>query len=468
MSRSDKHLKEKRPSGKKKKIILISLLLLFVALIASYAYRSSYYTDHFLPKTFVDDIDVSNNTVETANKKLADRFDSETFTLTENKKEWKSYKKADFGLQTDFTEELTKIKDAQNKWSWGIAQLSSKQENSLEADVFDETTLNKQIENLQTELDTLNKERTETKNATIQKGEDGFSIQKEVIGDQLDTQKLVADVKENLLSGSENLELETYKKQPTVLSDDENLKKEIEKLNQVAQIDASYSINGETLQIPTETIADWLIYKDNEVTLDQEKVAAYVSDLANKYNTSTNSSTFSSTKRGEVEVPAGTLSWTIDQTSETAALSEAILAGETFNRVPIFQGSANPSEPLFGNTYIEVDLVNQHMWYYKDGNAVLDTDIISGKPASQTPPGVFYVWKKERNATLKGEDYASPVDYWMPIDWTGVGIHDSDWQTAYGGDLWKTVGSHGCVNTPPSVMKTLFESTEVGTPVIVF
>lgn len=28
--------------------------------------------------------------------------------------------------------------------------------------------------------------------------------------------------------------------------------------------------------------------------------------------------------------------------------------------------------------------------------------------------------------------------YWMPVDWTGVGIHDSDWQPAYGGDLWKT------------------------------
>ncbi len=77
------------------------------------------------------------------------------------------------------------------------------------------------------------------------------------------------------------------------------------------------------------------------------------------------------------------------------------------------------------------------MWYYKDGQLVLETAIISGKPATPTPTGVFYVWNKEEDATLTGEDYASPVDYWMPIDWTGVGIHDSDWQTEYGGDLWK-------------------------------
>lgn len=50
----------------------------------------------------------------------------------------------------------------------------------------------------------------------------------------------------------------------------------------------------------------------------------------------------------------------------------------------------------------------------------------------------------------------------------GVGIHDSDWQTSYGGDLWKTRGSHGCVNTPPSVMKELYGLVSEGTPVIVF
>ena len=166
-------------------------------------------------------------------------------------------------------------------------------------------------------------------------------------------------------------------------------------------------------------------------------------------------------------VPAGTLSWTIQTDAETEALIEALKAGEDFTRTPIAQGSTDAGSPLFGNTYIEVDLKNQHMWYYKDGQLVLETAIISGKPATPTPTGVFYVWNKEEDATLTGEDYASPVDYWMPIDWTGVGIHDSDWKTEYGGDLWKTRGSHGCINTPPGVMKELYSKAEVGTPVIV-
>ena len=469
MSRSDKHSKQKTSSktSKGKKIFLSSLLVVLLALFGGYAYRSSYYSNHFLPKTYVEATDVSGLTTDQANKKLHDRFDAQTFSLTENGTEWKSYKKSDFGLQTDFSDELNAIKKGQNQWKWGIASFSAKENHSLKADVFDEEILAEQMESLQKELDTLNEDRKPTENATITKGEDGFSVKKEVVGDQLDTKQVATDVKENLLSGSDEVKLESYKKEPRITSDDENLKKEVDDLNQLAKINASYVINGETIQIPTETIADWLSYKDEKVALDQEKVQNYVNDLASKYNTSTNSSKFNSSKQGEVEVPAGTLSWTMDRESEAAALSEAILSGEDFTRSPIVQGSADPSQPLFDNTYIEVDLENQHMWYYKDGKVELETDIISGKPKSPTPKGVFYVWKKERDATLTGEDYSSPVDYWMPIDWTGVGIHDSDWQTTYGGDRWKTVGSHGCVNTPPEVMKALYNSVEVGVPVIV-
>ncbi|MFZ2876070.1 MAG: L,D-transpeptidase family protein, partial [Enterococcus aquimarinus] len=213
--------------------------------------------------------------------------------------------------------------------------------------------------------------------------------------------------------------------------------------------------------------------QEGDVTLDREKVYQYVTQLGADYNTSTNPSNFNSTLRGEVSVPAGSLSWTIAPDSETDALMADILAGEAFSRSPIAQGSANAGSPLFGATYIEIDMVNQYMWYYKDGKVMLETDIVTGKPTTLTPAGVFYVWNKARDEVLRGVNddgskYASPVDYWLPIDWTGVGIHDSDWQPAYGGELWRTVGSHGCINTPPGVMKELYEMVEVGTPVLVF
>lgn len=467
MTRSHKHKKSKTT-----KVVAIVLAVLFVLVAGGYTYRSTYYSDHFLPNTKIDKIDISNKTVAEANELLHEQYASQEFTIAEKNSEWKKINLAQFGLQTDFTKELKALKEDQNQWSWGMAYVSAAENSELTELSVDQTRLTKEVAAVKGELDELNKTRTQTQDATLNKSKTGFAITPEVVGDAIDTETFAKDLTKAITTGEKQLDLSAYQKKPTITKSDAKLNEEMNSLNKIAQTTANYSINGEVFQIPSATIMDWLSYKDGATTIDEVKVRAYVTELGAKYNTSTNSSTFHSTKRGEVTVPAGTLSWTIQPDEETAALITALKAGEDFTRTPIVQGSTNADAPLFSKTYIEVDLENQHMWYYKDGKVALETDIVSGKPTTKTPTGVFYVWNKERNATLKGTNddgskYESPVDYWMPINWTGVGIHDSAWQPEYGGELWKTRGSHGCVNTPPGVMKTLFETVEVGTPVIV-
>ncbi|MDN6639479.1 MAG: L,D-transpeptidase/peptidoglycan binding protein [Tetragenococcus sp.] len=464
MSRLDKRPKMKKTT----RMILIGLAVILVVAIGGYTYRSTHYSNHFLPDTFINGTEVSGLTAKQANDLLHERYDAQEFTIEQDGQEWKSLKKADLGLSTDFSDELETMISQQNNWRWGLSSLSTSQQNlALDTAAFDKQTLNKQTETLSQDIDALNDDRTETENAKIDKDEDGFTIEPEKQGDELDTKQATKAFKADLLDGQNELELNSYTKEPTVTSDDEDLQKELDELNEVAQTKGTYQINGKDVEIPTEKIMDWLTYEDDEVTIDQDKVREYVEELGEKYNTSENGTKFDSTKRDEVNVKPGTLSWTIATDQETKALSEDILKGEDFNRAPAVEGSADPSEPLVDDTYVEVDLENQHMWYYKDGEVSLDTDIVSGKPKTKTPTGVFYVWNKERDATLTGEDYESPVDYWLPIDWTGVGIHDADWQPTFGGDRWKEGGSHGCINTPPGVMEELFEDIEVGTPVIV-
>lgn len=468
MSRANKRSKKANNKGK---YFLIGGLVALVALTGAYAYRSSYYATHYLPNTYVEGMDISNLTVTEVDQLLHDRYTSEEFTLTIDANEWKTLNKADFGLQTDFGKELEDLQEEQNNWSWPIAHFNN-QELSLGDAAFDEATFDEQKAIVEEELLALNEDRTPTKNATIVKNEDGFMIQPEENGTELNVAEILEDLNPTLFTTSDSLELEDFKKEATITQEDEKLQSEIAELNKIAHVTATYVINGDSFQVPTENITDWLSYNDEEVELDREKVLAYVTDVANNYNTSTNPTTFQSTRQGEVSVPAGTLSWTIATETETDGLIADLLNGEDFTRSPIAQGSASSSAPLVGNTYVEVDLENQYMWYYKDGEVVLQTDIVSGKPTTVTPKGVFYVWKKERNSTLRGTNddgtkYATPVDYWLPIDWTGVGIHDANWQPNFGGNLWQTAGSHGCVNTPPNVMKTLYEKIEVGTPVIV-
>ena len=67
---------------------------------------------------------------------------------------------------------------------------------------------------------------------------------------------------------------------------------------------------------------------------------------------------------------------------------------------------------------------------------------------------------------LVGPNYRSHVNYWMPI--VGhIGIHDADWRNEFGGEIYKTSGSHGCINVPPENMPELFAAVQTGTKVIV-
>ena len=60
---------------------------------------------------------------------------------------------------------------------------------------------------------------------------------------------------------------------------------------------------------------------------------------------------------------------------------------------------------------------------------------------------------------------AVEVEYWMPFVY-GQGLHDADWQDAFGGELYKTKGSHGCINLPKEQAKIIYDTIEAGYPII--
>lgn len=464
-----------RSSHRKKSthIGLLSALGVILVLISFYTYRSTYYTKHFLPNTEINSINVSNLTVDEANDKLKDSYSNKKLAIEENGKVWQEVAKSELGYKDDFSSELTPLLEKQNAWSWGMTYVSAADNQEIDPLDTNHQKLDATIEQLTSELTDLNKDRKPTQDATIEKSGDTFTIKPEVNGDTIDVEAAVKEVKNAVNTGKNEINLADFHAKPKVTAKDQSLADQLNAMNKIAAVKGTYTINGDTFQIPTTDIASWLTYTDGKIGLDTAQVRQYVTDLGTKYNTSTNDTKFKSTKRGEVTVPAGTYSWTITTDAETEALEKAILDGKDFTRSPLVQGSTTADHKLVDTTYIEVDLQNQHMWYYKDGKVALETDIVSGKPITPTPTGVFYVWNKEENATLKGTNddgtpYASPVSYWMPVDWTGVGIHDSDWQPAYGGELWKTRGSHGCINTPPNVMSQLFGMVEKGTPVVIF
>ena len=118
---------------------------------------------------------------------------------------------------------------------------------------------------------------------------------------------------------------------------------------------------------------------------------------------------------------------------------------------------------------MEIDYTNQHLWYYEEGELIADTDIVSGNLSRNngSPDGVFKIVYKQRNATLVGEGYSSPVDYFMPFAYN-VGIHDASWRNRFGEQIYLSSGSHGCINVPRDVAETIYESIRIDTPVIAY
>ena len=144
--------------------------------------------------------------------------------------------------------------------------------------------------------------------------------------------------------------------------------------------------------------------------------------------------------------------------------------GENIIKEPIYlQKALGTRENDIGSTYVEINLTNQYLWFYKDGDIVAQGDIVSGNESRglSTPVGTYILNYKQKDATLKGAGYSSKVSYWMPFN-SNIGLHDATWRNDFGGNIYKSNGSHGCINLPVYLAKKIYENIEPGTPIICY
>lgn len=118
--------------------------------------------------------------------------------------------------------------------------------------------------------------------------------------------------------------------------------------------------------------------------------------------------------------------------------------------------------------YIDIDISSQKLVLFNKNNKKLNTSIVSGSKINntETPIGFYSIYSKEVNKTLKGDNYSSFVNRWMPF-YEGYGIHDATWRNKFGDKIYKTNGSHGCVNLPLEEASNLYDKVDVGTKVLI-
>ncbi|WP_461223713.1 L,D-transpeptidase family protein [Lacticaseibacillus suihuaensis] len=450
---------------KKQHAILIGLAAVVVVAGGAYVARSRHYQARFLPNTTVFGVAVGGQTVAAANTAVVSHFKGVTYKLTEGGQTVAEASGTQLGLKRDFKAQLKKLLAKQNPWGFSAVVLAGSDKAAMLAVGEDQ-----QIDQYATTLaGKLNGSRKAPVDAKVVATADRFEIEPEKAGTQISAKRLGQAIAATVTSNRTAVDLKTTYVQPKITKQSASLVKAKAKLQAISQLDAKLTIQNHTVTIPTKTLHKWLSYTDGKISVSSAGVKAFIQGINAQYGTYTKSRQFKSTKRGTVTVPAGIYGWSIPSATETPKVVAEILKGKDFTHALSHVGTGYHADGSdIGNTYIEVDKANQHEWYYKDGKLVMDTDVVTGKPSTPTPSGVFAIWSKQRNAILRGADYATPVSYWMPIDNTGVGLHDSSWQKKYGGDWYKEHGSHGCVNNPPSFIAKLYPVVDTGTPVIVF
>ena len=274
------------------------------------------------------------------------------------------------------------------------------------------------------------------------------------------------------LKGELDLAGENLYQEPKITKDSEYIKNQLASYKDVYKKKIIFDFDDRKEEVTGQgIIAIYSKADDGTLALDEEKLKHFVERLAAKYDTYRTSRIFNSTGLGLMKVDGGIYGWLTDRKATREKIKEALAKEEPVTIKPAYrQDAVSRKVDDVGKTYIEVDLARQKLWYYKDGALQLETNVVTGNPTkgNGTPTGTDRIWSRERDRYLTGETYRSKVSYWAPINWSGVGLHDASWRSSFGGNIYKSGGSHGCINIPVPVMKNLFPQTFTGMPVIVY
>lgn len=452
---------------KKKKIGLAVLIV-----IALYIAASVFFQYHYFIGTKVDGYSCGFRSVSKTKELIKEDIKEYKITLKERDKKKESISSSQVDLSFKDDGKLESIKAGQKGYAWIVALFRPQTYDGGITLTLDDNAFDNTYEN----LNAFNKDMVVAPvdaYSAYDAASNSYSIVPEVYGNTVKKKKFKPVLKAAILNMDKSIDIEKNDcyKNPAYKKDSKEVIEANHTLNKYVQEVITYDFDDRTEQLTGAKLSKWLYETPkHEVKVHREKVAKYIKKLAKKYDTVGITRKFKSICGNNVKVSGGTYGWKIDQEAETTNLIKVIKKGKSVKRKPEYAHRAKSRKEFdIGNTYVEVSLGEQHMWFYKNGKTLVSTDVVTGdiSKGHGTPTGVYYILYKTTDYTLTGQGYASHVDYWLPFIQIGVGIHDSSWRGSYGVGIFTYDGSHGCVNTPRSAVQKIYNNIESTYPVVV-
>ena len=316
-----------------------------------------------------------------------------------------------------------------------------------------------------------------TADAYVDLEDPDFRIVKEVYGNKPDEEKFLKDITRTLELGETKFVFrdEDYIAIPKVKSTDPKLLAYQQYCRSHFNQKITYDLGIDSYTITRQELIGF--YEEGDAgKINEDAVRKFVEKIAERYDNADRERTFKSLTGRSITLKNTHYGWQVDQDGETEQLEEDIKSHEDVSREPVWASKGYGSYSIdVGNTYVDIDISKQKLIYFRNGKNVFSTDVVTGcrNNGTVTPTGLFSVLNKARNVTLKGRNsngsqYSSFVNYWMAFLGSSYGMHDATWRSQFGGDIWITSGSHGCVNVPPSKMPRLYELVDYNTPVVIY
>lgn len=461
------------------KHLALILCIMLVSLMGTYIGLAIYYHNAFAYGTWINGVYCTGKSIGDVNDELVKDFSYEGLTILDQDGNAYEITAEEIGYQFDFVKALEIYQKRQNAWMWIDSLFHGENTQLVPVVSYDRQALEEILEG----IPLLNADRQltdEQRQVAILKTGQGY----ELVNERVDV-LAVEEARKIIVRAIEESRPEVSLAEEGCYRDLE-LTKQMEdtlglweKVNAFQQCGIIYQMGDEQVPVDAAVVCDWIeLAQDGSFALDEtgslqlreNAVEEFIDRLADTYDTVGTSRQFRATRGETVTVEGGIYGNKLDRKAEVEYLTEAFLDGRRETHEPAYiQKAWKQGKDDIGDTYVEVDMGEQMMYYYADGIQKLSTPVVTGNTSRRmgTPSGVNYVYAKQRNRVLRGPGYASPVDFWMPVK-GGIGIHDASWRSKYGGTIYQTNGSHGCINTPRDVMVELYDSVEVGTPVVMF
>ncbi|MDO4619822.1 MAG: L,D-transpeptidase family protein [Lachnospiraceae bacterium] len=461
---------------RRRRVLLILLLVLLAAAGGLYYYGYTKLTGVFLPNTSINGLDVSLMEPDPIDQDVTAVTTDQVLTIqTLDGEETIAY--ADIDYHMEWAATAASIQKLQNHLLWPLS-FFQKSEIAVDASyTYSEDKLKAAVNS----LDCISGENIKApRDASVKKRKKGYVLSKSDDGNTLDQDAVQTLIQGAIESGSSNVNLDEsgcYLK-AAVQTDDEALQKAWKAVDKVQSLVITLDLYGSSIVLDKSVFLDWIVFNREEgyAYVSEKSIGEYVNKLAEKLDTYKKERQFK-THAGDTITIGGSdndiYGFILQKEDTKKALLTAFEDGESTTVEAIWDRTGNKITPEgddIQNTYIEISIDQQMMWYIKDGNVEIETPVVTGKYSEKkrrTPTGVFQLLGRLQDYTMTAYG-TSHTNFAMPINHDGIYIHDSSWRDYYGGEIYLDNGSHGCINTPYNAAKAIYYSVDTNTPVIIY